>query len=201
MGEEQEYRYAGPVEAIWFHLIPSAGLLSVLAGSGVCRGQTWANKLTSAQFDRLQSVFYCATLPPVVGEYFAVLLAESLLLECVGHAQPPKAPGHSRLSDVIEYIRLHSEQPHTVESLASMAHLSPSRFAHLFRDETAQPVGAFIRTVRIEKAKDLLRSSDQAVTEVGSQVGYANPYSFFPIFKRATGMTLLEYRRQTQRRS
>jgi AraC family transcriptional regulator, arabinose operon regulatory protein len=201
VGEEQEYRYTGPVEAIWFHLIPSAGLLAALAAVGICQGRTWAERMTELQLERLQAVFYFATLPPAVGGYLAAVVAESLLLECVGLKNPTRAPGGSRLSDVMEYIRLHPQQPHTVESLAKMVHLSPSRFSHLFREETSVSAGAFIRSARIEKAKEMLRSSDKTVTAVGSEVGYANPYSFFPVFKRATGTTMAEYRRRNQRRA
>jgi two-component system response regulator YesN len=46
----------------------------------------------------------------------------------------------------------------------------------------------------VEKAKELLKHTDLKSYAVADRVGYADPYYFSSIFKKATGMTATEYR-------
>lgn len=66
-------------------------------------------------------------------------------------------------------------------SLARKPHRAPSRY-HM--------------NLRTHEAKRLLRETKQSVVAVGLDVGYANPSHFAQLFRRETGLSPSDYRRQ-----
>lgn len=51
--------------------------------------------------------------------------------------------------------------------------------------------------IRIEKAKELLISTDEKIVEISQMVGIENTNHFIRLFKEKTGVTPLTYRRET----
>jgi len=52
--------------------------------------------------------------------------------------------------------------------------------------------------IRIEKAKELLETTDKTVYDISKEVGYNNEQSFYRNFKKFTGFTPIEYRKQIE---
>jgi len=74
-------------------------------------------------------------------------------------------------------------------------YLTPSYLSRLFKQETGVTITDYLINVRIEQAKNLLRSRPDLKTyEVGEQVGYPDSAYFTKLFKRIVGMTPNEYR-------
>jgi two-component system, response regulator YesN len=79
--------------------------------------------------------------------------------------------------------------------LAERVYLTPSYLSRLFKQETGVTITDYLINVRIEQAKNLLRSRPDLKTyEVGEQVGYPDSAYFTKLFKRIVGMTPNEYR-------
>ena len=57
-----------------------------------------------------------------------------------------------RIARVIDHVRTHLDEPITLEALASVAGLSPSRLRHLFVEETGIAAKSFILWERINRA-------------------------------------------------
>lgn len=82
----------------------------------------------------------------------------------------------------------------TVEQLSERAHVSTSRFQHLYRQYFGTtPVKDIIRC-RIERAQYMLRSSSKQVYEIAEDCGYNNVEHFCRQFKAYTGITPGDYR-------
>ena len=81
-----------------------------------------------------------------------------------------------------------------ISAYAKLCHLSESRFTHLFREVIGKSPMAYLTEARIQRAKELLEYSALPIAEVGTAVGYANPYYFSRIFKKHTAMSPSEYR-------
>ena len=64
--------------------------------------------------------------------------------------------------------------------------LSKTYFCSLFKHETGCNFTEYINTVRVDKAKALLASTNLRVYEVAEAVGYLSPKYFFQVFKRIT---------------
>ncbi|HLL76065.1 MAG TPA: helix-turn-helix domain-containing protein [Pyrinomonadaceae bacterium] len=90
------------------------------------------------------------------------------------------------------HARLDRELP--LEELAAAAYLSPFHFARLFKKATGASPHAYLAALRIERAQQLLASTDLSVTEIGSRVGYQSPSHFGKAFRRATGLAPRAFR-------
>lgn len=75
-----------------------------------------------------------------------------------------------------------------LEALAGIASLSPSRFAHAFRDLVGQPPRRFIAERRLERAKTLLVEPGATVKRVAAACGFSDPEHFSVTFRKATGL-------------
>ncbi len=97
-------------------------------------------------------------------------------------------------------LRLLHEAPAqrwTVASLASEVGVSRALFARRFSECMNVPPMTYLTELRISLAADLLRSGQDSVTAVASQVGYSTPYSFSSAFKRLRGTSPTGYRSTT----
>jgi len=79
------------------------------------------------------------------------------------------------VSAVLEYVRGHMSEPLTVADMADLVCLSPSAFAHLFRDVTGRSPYQFVKEMRLDRARDC--SSTAASPWPGSPRKSATPAS------------------------
>lgn len=79
------------------------------------------------------------------------------------------------------------------DSIAARLNISTVYFRKVFQNDVGMPPIAYLRKLRIERAKELLRLPGKRVGEVAFEVGYSGIYSFSRVFKRETGMTPGEY--------
>jgi AraC-like DNA-binding protein len=104
------------------------------------------------------------------------------------------AEHHSNpVNRVISYIRDHLADQLSVADLADYVCLSPSAFAHLFRDITGMSPYQFIKSVRMDRARELLVEGDMNVGEISRTVGYSSLSHFVNEFKRHFGVTPRSY--------
>ena len=93
------------------------------------------------------------------------------------------------VSAVLEYVRAHLSDPLTVADLAEQVSLSPSAFAHLFRDVTGRSPYQFVKEMRLDKARELLIDGQLAVVRVAQEVGYGSVSHFISEFRSRFGVT------------
>lgn len=96
------------------------------------------------------------------------------------------------------YIGQHYADELSLEHLAGIVHLSPSYLSKLFKKETGENISGYIQSVRIERAKVLLRTTDKKTYEIAEEVGIDDPVYFSRIFKKLTGLKPREYKMQEQ---
>ena len=82
---------------------------------------------------------------------------------------------------------------------ARQANLSPYHFQRLFARTFQESPHAFVQRRRLERAKQLLISGEEPVTEVCLAVGYESLGSFSTLFRTRYGCSPGEFRRQYQR--
>lgn len=82
----------------------------------------------------------------------------------------------------------------TVQSMADYFGISLNYLSSLFKDQTGQNIVYYLTCLRIEKAKELLSSSDIPIKGVAENSGYFNVSSFIRRFKQITGVTPGEFR-------
>ena len=80
-------------------------------------------------------------------------------------------------------------------ALARVIGLSPSRFRHLFKQETGTSPAQYLKDFRLRKAEKMLRTTFLSVKQILKQVGLRSNSHFVHDFKKIHGMTPTAYRR------
>ncbi len=81
-----------------------------------------------------------------------------------------------------------------VARMAEISGLTSRTFKRRFTNATGYAPLDYVQTLRIEEAKQMLETSDDAIDEIAALVGYEDPNSFRRLFKRTTGITPNQYR-------
>jgi len=104
--------------------------------------------------------------------------------------------GHSKLliQRVLDYIEEHYVEGVSLENVASYMNLSKHYLSTLFKKETGENMTTYINRKKIERAKVLLMNPEYRIQDVVEKVGFSNQQYFSKMFKRITGMTVMEYK-------
>lgn len=105
------------------------------------------------------------------------------------------AARRAQIRPVLSYVEEHCRERVTLDEVAEVVHLSPSRVRHVFRDVSGVGFKEYATRVRLAEAKRLLLATDLSVAEVAHSVGYTNVHQFYTVFQRYGSMSPAEYRR------
>lgn len=100
-----------------------------------------------------------------------------------------------RIELVISQIDTDLAHPWETAELAAFVNLSASRFRHLFKEETGQTTGQFLRELRLQRAEFLLRTTFLSIKEVMLETGLTSSSHFVQYFKRKYGAPPTGYRK------
>ncbi|MBW5445420.1 response regulator [Cohnella sp. CFH 77786] len=84
----------------------------------------------------------------------------------------------------------------SLQDAAERVRVSPGHLSKVFSQETGQTFIEYLTQTRIRKAMELLQTTRDKTYEVAYRVGYNDAHYFSNLFKKMTGMTAREYRRQ-----
>ena len=100
-----------------------------------------------------------------------------------------------QIRPVLAYVDGHCRESITLEDVAAIVHVSPSRVRHVFKEVTGVSFKEYVTQVRVAEAKRLLLGTDQSVADVAHAVSYTNINQFYKVFSRSCGVSPGEYRR------
>ncbi len=100
----------------------------------------------------------------------------------------------SRFASVFEYIEENLGGNISLDELAALVNLSPSRFSHAFKVAYGVAPYRYILERRIEKAKALLCNSVATIAAISEDVGFSSQGRFSRVFTQYTGTTPSAYR-------
>ena len=102
---------------------------------------------------------------------------------------------HGRIRQAIAYIEQRAAHRLSIEGIARHVAMSPSHFAHRFREIASISPMQYQKHVRLERARVLLLADGLSPAEVARSVGYASASHFTRDFKRQFGLAPTGYRR------
>ena len=143
--------------------------------------------LTRLMTEALHPGFVSAALVESLGQAMLVEWSHSVL------SQEPES-GKARLTGrhfriIEEYLATLSGEAPSVCALARACGFSERYFAKLFRAQTNQSIGHYLKSAQIAKAHSYLLQTELPLKEIAHRLGFSGPSSFSDAFRSATGMT------------
>lgn len=114
--------------------------------------------------------------------------------------RPVAADERGRLAKLVDWIRLHLSEEHTVESLAERASMSSRTLQREFKATTGLAPYTWIVRERVELAKELLETGRLPVQKIAERVGMGSAESLRHHFRMCVGTTPMQYRARFSRR-
>jgi len=141
---------------------------------------------------RLQQVASSESGAPLRLGYLHLFL--SYLFICLPVTARARNP-HSTLTDqVLQYISEHFTEPLTLENTAHALGISRIHLSHIFSQQLRINFRQYINTLRIDRARTLLRDPACSVSQIAFLCGYANQRTFHRAFMAHCGMTPGQFR-------
>ncbi|QFZ81695.1 helix-turn-helix domain-containing protein [Variovorax paradoxus] len=137
------------------------------------------------------------TLAPLAVEEIVLRLLRSEAAAAIRSASAVTKAG-ARIQTAIGFMRRHLGRPLSVAEIASHVHMSPSHFAHSFREVAGVTPMRCIRDLRLEEARSLMLGAGLRPGDAAAQVGFESAAHFNRAFRRRFETTPAEYVRRMQ---
>lgn len=200
--EEQRYYYYGVdhTEVYWVHFTGS-NVTNILRQYGFNDEEHVMHTGTSLEYKRLflQMIQELKLCRP---DYEEVLIYYLRLLFIMIHRLEQKGPRKksqflmNEMDAAVKYFHENYHRSISIQEYASKHGMSISWFIRSFKEYTGSTPVQYILSLRISNAQSLLENTSYNVTEIASIVGYDNPLYFSRIFKKQSGMSPSEFRKQ-----
>ncbi len=131
----------------------------------------------------------------------AQMMAVHLARHHSSRSKPSRIPTPQRISGwrmrrLIEFIEENLEGDLSLEAMAAVVEVSPLYLARAFKSAVGQSPHQYVLQRRLERAKDLLRSTDRPIVDVALSAGFSSQSHLSNWFLRQVGVSPAAYRRQ-----
>lgn len=100
-----------------------------------------------------------------------------------------------KIDRAINYINNNYHKDINLATVSNEVSLNYSYFSQIFKEHVGDNFVSYLKKVRINKAKEILRSDESKVYEVGKMVGYEDSKQFAKHFRSVTGVSPIEYKK------
>lgn len=98
-----------------------------------------------------------------------------------------------------DYIETHADEPLSLEILSKQARYSEYHLSRKFKQEMGQSIRAYIRQIRIERAKFLLTSTAEPIAKIAEELQFSSSSHFSSVFQELTGEKPQKFRQKNQK--
>ena len=174
-------------ELLWVHFQPRAHWLPWLNWPAAAPGLAKLAVGDASTLDRFREVHRLFTSDLRRSEAFAMNALEALLLEC-DRQNPLAATSRydERIRRAMDYLERNIARKIALADIAGAVGLSPSRLAHLFREQAGQTPQHYLEGLRMQRASELLRRTGFSIKQIADAVGFDSQFYFSQRFKAWT---------------
>lgn len=137
-------------------------------------------------------------LPTVMNTDNIDSLREWFLDKIMGACQNILGKREEKSSSIIEmaeeYIKDNFHKDVSLDEVSKTVNISPYYFSKIFKEGTGKNFIEYLTNIRLEKAKELLSTTEYSMKEICSMCGYSDPNYFSRSFKKNVGVTPTEYK-------
>ncbi|SET50127.1 response regulator [Paenibacillus sp. NFR01] len=103
------------------------------------------------------------------------------------------------IEDAKEYIRSHYEEADiSIGKVCQHLHISTGYFSSIFKKEMKMTFVSYLLQIRLEAAKELLRSTELKAFEIAEKIGFSDPNYFSFCFRKKYGQSPKEYKNSSR---
>ena len=127
----------------------------------------------------------------------AISYAENMISQAIVlRDQNSGNKNRSILKNAVDFIESHyMEEEISLNTVANVANVSANHFSALFSQNMGQTFIEYLTSLRMNKAKELLRCTGMRSSEIAGEIGYKDAHYFSYLFKKTQGMTPSDYRK------
>ena len=127
----------------------------------------------------------------------AIAYAKKMISQAIGiRDQNSGNKNRSILKTAVDFIDSHyMDEEISLNTVANVANVSSNHFSALFSQNMGQTFIEYLTSLRMNKAKELLRCTGMRSSEIAGEIGYKDAHYFSYLFKKTQGMTPSEYRK------
>ena len=105
------------------------------------------------------------------------------------------APSNPRVAAALDFIRATDPRKLSAENVSAASNSSHSYLSKSFKRETGMTIMDAIHEKILDETKRLLTETDIPVAAIAEEMGFNNPSGLYALFKRKTGSTMSEFRK------
>ena len=175
-----------PVTNLKYHFIVTASLITRFCAQG---GMPTEEAFGLSDF-YIRKMDKCKTGADVI------LLHDQMALDYTGRMLAlKKLKASSRqVADAVDYVYTHILERITVEEMAGAINVSPAYLSRIFKQEIGVSVSDYVRSRKIDMAKNLLRYTDCPLADIANKLAFSSQSHFIQQFHALVGMTPKTYR-------
>ena len=127
----------------------------------------------------------------------AIAYAKKMISQAIGiRDQNSGNKNRSILKTAVDFIDSHyMDEEISLNTVANVANVSANHFSALFSQNMGQTFIEYLTSLRMNKAKELLRCTGMRSSEIAGEIGYKDAHYFSYLFKKTQGMTPSDYRK------
>lgn len=130
-----------------------------------------------------------------INELLAALLSRLMASAWSPPSQHKSAGSHRTLYDIKAWIDQHFHEKIALDDLADKFFINKFYLTRLFKEQYGSSIGNYILSLRISRAKELLRFTNMPIDEIGQRCGVPDANYFSRAFRKIEGVSPSEYRK------
>jgi len=154
-------------------------------------GEKIENLLNYDSYDRLLKLLEILK-DLAISEEYQILNAQGFVFEI-------NVQDNDKMHVIYDYVRTHFQRTISLEEISELVSLTEPAFCRYFKKITGKTFTTFVNEYRLVHASKLLAEQPSSITEICYQSGFNNFSHFNKQFKKFTGKSPSEYRKQVKR--
>lgn len=129
----------------------------------------------------------------------AINVVEAFILEAERAIGETNLSVNPNMTQLLEYIQDNYADPITLTGVARKFHFNASYLSSHFTAQNGEGFNEYLNKVRLEKAMELLTTTEKTISDISASVGYSDQSYFTKVFKKQAGISPSQYRRLEMR--